>query len=215
MDPIPFRVRLGVTGHRKLTDIDALTEKINEVLQSGILFLFDEKSKLEIERPDSTKIAFSLLTPLAEGADRLVAKAVRDHDKNSIIEVVLPLTLSDYRETFDVPGDPEFDQLYEGAEKKTILRKHNLANDPDILQGNQDIPLETRIEESRKDAFVEVGKYVVNRCDVLIALWDGKNAQGRGGTAEVVQYAMDKKRPVIIISTITPHNITTEKGFGL
>ncbi len=90
MDPIPFRVRLGVTGHRKLTDIDALTEKINEVLQSGILFLFDEKSKLEIERPDSTKIAFSLLTPLAEGADRLVAKAVRDHDKNSIIEVVLP-----------------------------------------------------------------------------------------------------------------------------
>lgn len=40
-------------------------------------------------------------------------------------------------------------------------------------------------------AFFEAGKYIVESCDVLIAVWDGAPAKGNGGTADVVAYAHD------------------------
>ena len=43
----------------------------------------------------------------------------------------------------------------------------------------------------------QVGQYVVDHCDVLIAVWDGQPARGRGGTAEIVQYAQEQNRPII------------------
>jgi len=42
-----------------------------------------------------------------------------------------------------------------------------------------------------------VGQYVVDHCDVLIAVWDGQPSRGRGGTAEIVQYALEQNRPII------------------
>ena len=43
--------------------------------------------------------------------------------------------------------------------------------------------------ETREKAYERVGRYVVDRCDVLIALWDGERSRGHGGTAEIVDYA--------------------------
>jgi CTP synthase (UTP-ammonia lyase) len=54
--------------------------------------------------------------------------------------------------------------------------------------------------EARKKAYEIVGHHVVNHCDVLIALWDGRPSRGRGGTAEIVAYAREKKCPMLIIS---------------
>jgi hypothetical protein len=43
----------------------------------------------------------------------------------------------------------------------------------------------------------------VNDSDVLIALWDGLPARGKGGTAEVVEYATALGKPVLIIDAAT------------
>jgi hypothetical protein len=51
--------------------------------------------------------------------------------------------------------------------------------------------------ELRRDAYKQAGEYVVDHCDVLIAVWDGQPARGRGGTAEVVKYAREQNRPII------------------
>jgi hypothetical protein len=51
--------------------------------------------------------------------------------------------------------------------------------------------------ELRFDAYAAVGRYVVDHCDVLIAVWDGKPSASRGGTAEIVRYALQQDRPVL------------------
>ena len=47
------------------------------------------------------------------------------------------------------------------------------------------------------EGFLEAGKYVVDACDLLFAVWDGETAEGRGGTGDVVAYAQRKRRPII------------------
>ena len=71
---IPFRIRIGVTGHRLLQDKDELSKKIREVLDKNILDLFDDDSKRLLRSSPNTPLAFNIITPLAEGADRLVAE---------------------------------------------------------------------------------------------------------------------------------------------
>src|SRR5262249_19847988 len=47
------------------------------------------------------------------------------------------------------------------------------------------------------------GMETVNHCDLLLAVWDGEPARGRGGTAEIVAYAREIQRPLIIIDSKT------------
>jgi hypothetical protein len=56
---------------------------------------------------------------------------------------------------------------------------------------------------SREDGYLDCGMETVNDADVLIALWDGLPARGKGGTAEVVEYASALGRPVLIIDANT------------
>jgi hypothetical protein len=55
----------------------------------------------------------------------------------------------------------------------------------------------------RDEAYLDGGVEIVNRCDVLVALWDGQSARGRGGTAEVVAYARELGRPLVVIDPAT------------
>ena len=48
-----------------------------------------------------------------------------------------------------------------------------------------------------EDAYVAVGRAVTAHADVLVALWDGEPARGRGGTAEIVEHALRRGLPVI------------------
>ena len=43
---------------------------------------------------------------------------------------------------------------------------------------------------TREDAYLQAGKWLVDHSDVLVVLWDGKPAQGKGGTGEYVQRAL-------------------------
>jgi len=42
----------------------------------------------------------------------------------------------------------------------------------------------------------------VDRCDALIALWDGEDPRGQGGTAEIVAYAQENGVPIAWINTM-------------
>jgi hypothetical protein len=55
----------------------------------------------------------------------------------------------------------------------------------------------------RKDGYLDCGIETVNGSDVLLAVWDGEPARGRGGTADVVQYAESIGKPVMIIDAAT------------
>jgi hypothetical protein len=198
-------MRIGVTGHRQLPDEESLSEKIRQVLKKDIFDLFDKDSKKIIDSSPHTPIAFSILTPLAEGSDRLAAKEVLKLP-DSRIEVVLPLTKEDYLQDFNTQESrQEFEGLLILARRPITLKRQNLSEE--FPQGD--------LAEARRRAYEDVGRYVVDHCDILIALWDGEPSRGKGGTAEIIDYAEKRNRPVIIISTIPPYEISIKKGYGL
>jgi hypothetical protein len=190
-EPIPYRIRIGVTGHRKLDDPAATQGTVKKAIDALLENLFPEESRQNIARVRSagtTAISFRVLSPLAEGADRVVALAVLDY-AGARLDVVLPLTIEDYLEDFEsAESKAEFRELLGKCRRPVLLRARNIRDDRRDA-GDQ--------AELRRDAYRQVGQYVVDHCDVLIAVWDGQPARGRGGTAEVVKYAQEQNRPII------------------
>ncbi len=201
MKKIPYRIRLGVTGHRKLNDEIQLKEKVKRILETEIYTLFNRESLEKIKSATNTPIAFSIYTALAEGADRLVAKEVLDFNESSTIEAILPLNKNEYKKTFFNPEDNQFEELLSRARKAIYLRKYDLELYPEIIQKTNKDTLDKVINETRHKAYKAAGEYIVDHSDVLIAIWDGNDVKGKGGTKDIIDYAIKVNRPIIIIST--------------
>ncbi len=173
---IPLRIRIGVTGHRHLPDEEVLRSKVGDVLRT-ILAL--------AAAPPNVPVALTVVSSLAEGADRLVAQEVLCHPEATLV-VPLPLEVDDYLQDFS-PSESrdEFYHLLERSEAK--------VNAPSFT--------------TRQEGYEWAGQYVVEHADVVIALWDGKRAHGRGGTAEIVNYAKRAGVPVYWIDTLRDHAV--------
>jgi hypothetical protein len=156
-------LRIGVTGHRVLGDVAAVRTRVDRVLDRLL--------------GDST--AAVAISPLADGADRLVARAVLDRPGGAL-EVLLPLPVADYLDDFAAPSS-----------RADFLALIDLARSVAVVPG---------AEEARAAAYERVGQAVVEGCDVLLALWDGAPSGGRGGTAEIVHYARRRGVSVEVIA---------------
>ncbi len=165
----PGRLVVGVTGHRRLGDEARLALAVDAALD-------------EIERgarDGGGEVRLVVLSPLAEGADRLVARRVLARSGGELA-VVLPMSEKRYAEDFHAPGSrQEF-----GA-----------------LLGSATAVCRLRAPRTRTRAYAAAGRFVVDHCDVLVALWDGRPEEGPGGTAEIVRYARKKGRAVVWIDT--------------
>ncbi|MFC3742972.1 hypothetical protein [Paractinoplanes deccanensis] len=53
--------------------------------------------------------------------------------------------------------------------------------------------------EPSEQAFLAAGRALVDRCDHLFAVWDGRPARGVGGTGDVVAYARARGRQVTVL----------------
>jgi hypothetical protein len=53
--------------------------------------------------------------------------------------------------------------------------------------------------EPCEEAFLDAGHRVVDSSDLLIAVWDGRPAAGKGGTADIVAYARRQNREVRVV----------------
>jgi len=190
-EPIAYRIRIGVTGHRKLDDPAVVQAAAKRAIDAEVEKLFPEKTRQDIERvrcAGSTAISLRVLTPLAEGADRIVARTVLNYP-GARLDVVLPLTVEDYLEEFATEeSKKEFEELLRRCRKPVPLRTRRIRDDRHD-PGDQ--------AELRRQAYRQGGQYVVDHCDVLIAVWDGQPSRGRGGTAETIQYALEQNRPII------------------
>src|SRR5579862_5078595 len=54
-----------------------------------------------------------------------------------------------------------------------------------------------------EDSYLAAGQRVADLSDILLAVWDGTAARGKGGTADIVAYAMSRAVPLIHINPIT------------
>ncbi len=121
--------------------------------------------------PDSRPVA---LSPLAEGADRLAVHRVLARDGAGLV-AALPLPEEDYL--------TDFESAESVAEFLNFLA---LADDV----------IELPLAATRREAYEAVGRYVLDRCDVLIAIWDGQGDQGHGGTGSTVGEARRRGLPL-------------------
>lgn len=105
------------------------------------------------------------VSSLAAGADQLFARCVLE--SGGTLHAVIPF--EDYRSRFDsAEKQRAFDELLRRSAHVTILDG----------------------EGSDEQRYMEAGKKVVDLAEALIAVWDGQEARGLGGTADVVDYAV-------------------------
>jgi hypothetical protein len=88
------------------------------------------------------------------------------------VEAVIPL--DDYERFFSGRGIATYHQLLKLSAQTSLHWK----GDPE-------------------HAFLNAGRYIVDRCGVLFAVWDGEAADGIGGTADIVHYALAQGRKVL------------------
>ena len=142
-------IRIGVTGHRFLAEIPKLQAGIDLAL-----------ARIAEAYPGE---AWSVVSSLAEGADRLVVQQVLLARPDARLIVPLPLPVPDYLQDF--------------ASEQSRVEFEDLAGSG----GRSD---STAAGFSRSEGYWQAGITMLERSDVLIALWDGQKAQGQGGAGE-------------------------------
>ena len=104
----------------------------------------------------------------------------------STLEVVLPLDQDAYADDFETAQSRRvFAELLERA--AVVVRAPAVA--------------------TRDRAYEAAGRAVVDRSDVVLALWDGQPARGRGGTAQIVAYALARGVRVLWVQTEPPYEV--------
>jgi len=119
------------------------------------------------------------LASVAEGGDQLFVQQVLQRGLSW--HAILPLPAKEFAADFTPGKWSEVEDLLQRAEHVQI------ANE----------------EGTREDAYLDCGLETVNGADLLIAVWNGEPARGKGGTAEIVEYARAIGRPLIIIDANT------------
>lgn len=125
---------------------------------------------------------FVIVSPLAEGADRLVASiALNEFDMS--LQVPLPLPYEAYVTDFiSVDSIEEFKDLVGRAEAYYELPM-KFGSLEDLA-----VSVENPVNEKRNQQYALVGAYLVERCDELIAIYSGDPIAGEGGTGQVVTW---------------------------
>jgi hypothetical protein len=137
---IPARIVIGVTGHRKLENLSVLTSTIQTAI---------EKISQMVPPLRNTPVVLTTLSPLAEGADRLVAREVLKIP-GAMLEVVLPLEKDVYMQDFTTSQSrEEFQELLSQASSVRRLPS----------QGSQ------------TEAYQWLGRYIVDQCDICPLGW--------------------------------------------
>ena len=129
------------------------------------------------------------VSALAEGADTIFAQEAQNAQIPT--KFVLPFALDEYKKDFSENGIEELENLIE---------KNN--NKFEVVGS-----LKNHTKTERNEAYLAVGKKIVDDADIVLAVWDGKPAKGTGGTGDIVEYAKNKGKAVHIIEGIREENL--------
>lgn len=161
---VPLVVTVGISGHRNLNQLGDLP-RTKSLIQERFR---DLRTRL---REANGPIEFVLLSPLAEGADRIFVDAIREVEPRARLLVPLPFAQEAYEAGFsDVDAVEDF--------------RRRVA-DPETLECFV-------IPGGRPDEYYRLGRWVVDHADLMFFLHDGSEygeAPRNGGTSSVIQYA--------------------------
>jgi hypothetical protein len=118
------------------------------------------------------------ITSLAVGADQHFAKIVLE--LGGAIEVIVPFP--GYETRFGNEEDHSAYHQFLGAARAVLT-----------------LP---RVDDDDQRSYLAAGQQVVDRSDLLLAVWDGKPAVGPGGTADIVAYADSRRKKIIHVNPV-------------
>ncbi len=184
----PFTFSVGIVGHRpnRLHDADL-----------PLLALVIRETLIEIQDTvlaQSINTSLHAISPLAEGVDRIFAEEAQELGWPLICP--LPFPIEEYGKDFE----PSV-----ALEPNSLSRFHNLhGRAASIIELSGD-------RHDLLEAYAACGRYVLDHCDLLIAVWDGQPGE-HGGTAELVELAIAANKPLIHIHSTPPHHRTWLPG---
>ena len=176
-------IAIGAAGHRFLAEHGKVAAGVRDALD-GLAASFPGER-------------LTILSSLAEGADRLIAReAIENLDARLV--AVLPMPRDDYLSDF--------------------ATDHSRAEFDDLLSRANEI-VELEAGPVRDDAYAAASDYIVSRSDAMVVVWDGRESQGKGGTAEIVESARRAKLPIAWVKagnrapgTDIPTSLGAEQG---
>ena len=153
---------VGACGHR---NIDPSDPRLIAVIEEQCAAL----SKRYRHSP------FLILSSLAEGADRLIAKVAMDKLKADLI-AVLPMPADEYENDFQTKESK--------AEFRDLLTPALHVRTVEVAAGD----VWKTPGEPRNVQYARAGAMIADQAQVLLAIWDGKAGRGTGGTADKVAW---------------------------
>jgi hypothetical protein len=176
--PRPIQLNVGITGHRA----GVLTAPLVRTLRPAVFAVFSQLREATLRLQDSeaefcsaTAAQLNLHTALASGADQIAAICARS--TGYFVRATLPFEAHEYRQDFAF-----------GEELDTFEQAVAAADEIVALPGNR---------SEAEAAYVRVGQLLVREADIMIAIWDGEAGRGPGGTAHVVELALQSSVPVV------------------
>ena len=163
---------VAVTGHRDLVaaEIEGIRVQVNDLLVS-----------LGERFPDRR---LSVMSPLAEGADRLVAEECLALG----IELIVPLPMSRQLYLQDFETEESREQF------ETLCSQASEVFELPVARGGTIEQISVHGPE-RNRQYAQLGVFLCAHCHILLALWDGKTSAELGGTGQVVKFHHDDIMP--------------------
>jgi hypothetical protein len=127
-------------------------------------------------------LPLALLTPLAQGGDRLVARVAAR--MGVPFQAVLPMERQEYERDF--AGTASLEEF-----RDLLARAEHVISLP-TAPGNSPPPYAGK---ARDIQYAQLGVFLSNHCQVLLALWDGKVCTRFGGTGQVVRFHLTADMP--------------------
>lgn len=169
-------VVIGITGHRH----DRLDERDPE-LERRISAALNQIAERNVGA------TFVILSPLAEGADRLVARlAMTKLDARLHVPIPMPYELY----VRDFVGRCGISAAESATDYRQLIGQAERYYEMPLKFGG--VTLLGRNDPSGREArarqYALTGAFIALRTHELIAVWDGEDAEGEGGTAQIIEW---------------------------
>lgn len=173
---------IGITGNRDISNEQSIF--IKENIENFLKKSLENKSFEEI----------IILTPLADGVDRIIADVVLDNFSDMRILIPLPFSENLYKDTFGkglkTNNISQENSIKEYEDILQKIKKHNKCDDIYIkLEFDEENYLNQNIDkqrEIRNEQYALLGEYLIEKSDILIAVYDKNREIKKGGTIEIV-----------------------------
>jgi len=176
-----MKLTIGVTGHRDL--VESELPALRDQVRAFFVDLGSEFPGLELQ----------LISPLAEGSDQLVAEIAVELGLPLIVP--LPMSQAEYENDFDSAASlQKFHTLINKAKVIDLPLAVNDSAETIVLPGS-----------AHERQYMQMGVFISNHCQVLLALWDGKPGSEIGGTGSVVSYHLTAVMPGYSIAEESPN----------